>query len=172
MKSSTNLFENFENQVSLKGKWSAENSGGSLLEKSFTKNCFYILDIKSLDSQMIIEITTTSNLRVGLYIISTSKKSLNEVNQEDLDLALSTSEFSLKNNSLFYDFGKKIGTFLVVPCNFNKSEGTFDLKISSTKPIGITEGLSKDYLIRKDYFIHPVYDNQYQSASSKKPISM
>lgn len=171
-KPATSLFDKYNFQVSKTGRWTNSNCGGTSSEKTFTINSFYILDVKTPDTNLMVEITSQSNLKLLLYLIKTDKKALNELNQREIDSAISPSECSTKYNSLISDIGKNPGTYLVVPCNFNKEEGIYELKFSSTKQIEVLEGNQRPYQIRKDYEVTMVNDSAYLSASNFNPVSM
>ena len=166
------MFEKFNHQVTKNGRWTLESSGGIHLEKTFTKNSFYILEVNNPDTNMMAEISSQSNLGLSLYLIKTNKRALNELDQREIDSAVSPADCSAKYNSLFFDFGKTAGTFLVVPCNYNKEEGIYEIKFSTTKPVEVTEGNPRGFQIRKDYTLNMVNDPKYLSASSKREILM
>lgn len=172
IKPNSSMFDKFNFQITKNGRWMTESSGGISSEKTFTKNNFYIIDVQIPDTNMMIEISSQTNVKLLLYLIKTAKKALNELDQREIDAAISPSECSAKYNSLVYEIGKEIGTYLVVPCNFTKEEGVYELKFSTTKPIEIMEGHSRGYQIRKDYELSMINDPKYLAATSQNPISM
>lgn len=120
----------------------------------------------------MVEITSQTNLSLSIYLIKTNKKMINELDQREIDAAVCPTECSIKYNALFYDFGNNMGTYMVIPTNYNKGEGVYEVKFSTTKPIDIKEGVSRDYLNRKDYFMNLTNDPRYVTASPQRSVPM
>lgn len=171
-KPSSSMFEKFNHQIAKTSRWMQESSGGISTEKTFTRNNFYIVEVKHPDTIMMIEISSQTNLKLLVYLIRTDKRALIEVDQNEIDSAISPSECSAKYNSMFYDFGKTTGSFMIVPCNYTNEEGVFELKVSATKPVELHDGPVRGYQIRKDFELTMVNDQRYQTASSQIPMQM
>lgn len=171
-KPAASMFDKFSHHVTRHARWTAESSGGSSLEKTFTNNNFYLIDVKQPDTNMMVEISSQSNLKLSLNLIKTQKKALNQLDQREIDASFAPSECSAKYNSLFYDLGKNTGSYMVVPWNYTKEEGIYELKFSSTKPIEVSEGMQLSYQVRKDFALRMVNDPKYLSVTSQRSITM
>lgn len=171
-KPAASMFEKFSHHTTRSARWIAETSGGSSLEKTFTKNNFYLVDVKQPDTNIMVEISSQSNLKLSLNLIKTQKKALNELDQREIDASISPADCSAKFNSLFFDCGRENGTYMIVPWNYAKEEGIYELKFSSTKPIEVAEGVQRSYQVRKDYSLRMVNDQKYLSVTSQRPITM
>ncbi len=145
-----------------------ENSGGSVSEKTFTKNAFVEVIVPHSNTQIFAQIWSDVQGSLGLYLLQTEKHALNELSQLEIDLATSNKVFSLNHNSLYFDCGKKPCKILLVPCTYNsRVEGKCRVRVQSTKPIELKNGRNKEYLWRQDYILNIVHPPSYFVPNSK-----
>lgn len=163
---STSILEEMEFKQSFKGQWTTETSGGSITERNFTKNPFYVVTTKEPETQLFIQLSSAAQNPVGIYVFKAPRDQLSELTQSDLDKGISTTMFVVQENSLYYDCGKTPGTFLVVPCCYNKAAGSFLLNISAAKKVDIRSGEQKTYSVRKDYQLSITNIADYQKKAS------
>ena len=77
----------------------------------------------------------------------------------------------MNTNSLYFDYGKKTGKLLLVPCSFNsRIEGSFKVKVLSTKSIEIKVGQNIEFLLKRDINLQIVNPPLYFSDSVHKRV--
>lgn len=172
IKPNSNLLEELKYKQEVAGQWHAESCGGSISERTFTKNDFYLVTVSQPNTSLFVQIESRVSSPVGMYVFKTDKTSLNELDQAEIDRGVSTTMFVMKHNSLYYDCDKHVGNFIMVPCSYNKVEGEYNLKVSASKQISMKPGVNKSFPVRKDYQITTVSPSQLLNAGHQNMVTL
>lgn len=168
MKSSKQLLSEFTHSKEINILWVPENAGGCVSEKTFTKNAFIEVMVTQPNTQIFTQVSSDVQNPLGLYLLQTDKLSLNELSQQEIDLATSNKVFSLNHNSLYFDCGRKPSHILLVPCTYaSRVEGRCHVKIESTKPVEIRLGRNRDYQYKQEHSLRIVAPPSYSVPGAK-----
>lgn len=172
IKPNTNILDDFKHGQEFPGTWNNDNSGGSLAERTFTKNNFYLVNVSQQHTKLFIQLESKVSSPVGIYLFRTQKTCLNELNQAEINKGMATTMFVMKHNTLYLDCGNQLGNYMVVPCAYNRGDGAYKLKINSSKSIDVKVGLNKNYPVRKDYQIQTISCAQYPAIGPQTSHKM